>query len=475
MSKTPILTREEFHKIYEQGEEATYALFMSLVRRIEALEQRLGINSTNSSKPPSSDGLAKPNPKPKSLRERTGKKTGGQEGHTGTTLSPKENPDVIIIHELERCSCCGCDLSRETGMVIQKRQVADLPKIVLQYTEHRIVEKECPHCHQKNQGEIPKGIDDSAVQYGPRVLALLVYLSVEQFLSYERIVETCEAMFGFRPSEGTVHKALNTCHEELTLFEEEVKAKLKEAEVLHCDETGIRMGGKTGWLHVASTKDLTYYHVDEKRGKEAFDRIGLLSGYGGTAIHDCLSSYFQYDISHGLCNAHILRELKYVLEEMGQSWALEMSNLLKAGLSKKERSGIPEAEEYAEYEQSYMKILSEGKERQPPASPKREGQKGREAKSKSLNLIERMERHRESLLAYLREEEVPFTNNQAERDIRMTKVKMKVSGGFRTKEGACMFARIRAAISTMQKQGRKIFDSLQSVFMSIPLHLSSPE
>ena len=322
---------------------------------------------------------------------------------------------------------------------------------------------------------MPKGIDDAAVQYGPRVLTFLVYMSVGQFLSYERIVETCEAIFDFAPSEGTVHKALETCHEELAQFEEEVKAKLKEAEVLHCDETGIRMEGKTGWLHVASNEDLTYYHVDEKRGKDAFDRIDLLSGYKGTAIHDCLPSYFQYDISHGLCNAHILRELRYVWEEMNQPWALEMSNQLKAGLLKKEESGIPEAEEYAEYERSYMEILLRGKEQQPPPIPKPEGQNGREAKSKSLNLIERLERHREWVLAYLREEEVPFTNNQAEQDIRMTKVKMKVSGGFRAKEGACMFARIRAAISTIQKQGRKVFASLQSVFMGVPLKTSRAE
>jgi transposase len=475
MSKTPILTREEFDKIYDQGREATYALFMSLVRRIETLEQRLGLNSTNSSKPPSSDGLAKPKPKPKSFRERTGKQNGGQEGHTGTTLSPKQDPDIIITHEPERCSHCGCDLSGETGTIVQKRQVADLPEIELHYPEHQVVENECPHCHLKNQGELPKGIDDAAVQYGPRVLALLVYLSVGQFLSHERIVETCDAICGFAPSEGTVHKALESCYEGLEPFEEEVKAKLKEAEVLHCDETGIRMEGRTGWLHVASNEDLTCYHVDEKRGKDALDRIDLLPGYEGTVIHDCFSSYFQYDISHGLCNAHILRELRYVWEEMGQPWALELSNLLKEGSSKKEESGIPNAEEYAEYERKYMEILSRGKEQQPPPIPKQEGQRGREAKSKSLNLIERLERHRESVLAYLRKEEVPFTNNQAEQDIRMTKVKMKVSGGFRTKEGACMFARIRSAISTMKKQGRKVFASLQSVFMGLPLETSSPK
>ena len=474
MSKTPILTREEFHKIYEQGEEATYAFFQSLMLRIEALEQRLGMNSTNSSKPPSSDGYTKPKPKPKSLREKTGKKTGGQQGHPGTTLTPKEVPDIVVPHEPQKCAC-GCDLSGVAGTVVQSHQIADLPEIILEYTEHQVIEKECPCCHQKNRGQLPEWIEDTAVQYGPRVYALLVYLCSGQFLSYERTVEFCEALFGFAPSEGTVHESLQTCYENLEDFEETVKEELKEAEVLHCDETGMRMEGKTGWFHTASTEDWTHYHVDEKRGKEALDRIGLLEGYTGRVIHDCLNSYFQYDVLHGLCNAHILRELRYVSEEMGQAWAAEMSELLKLELKLKEEKGILNDQEYAEVEKKYMEILGRGRAEQPPPVPKPEGQKGREAKSKSLNLINRLENHRESVLAFLRSEEVPFTNNRAEQDIRMVKVKMKISGAFRTKAGARMFARIRAAISTFQKQGMKIFDSLVSILKGLPINLSRAE
>jgi transposase len=195
-------------------------------------------------------------------------------------------------------------------------------------------------------------------------------------LSYERIVEFCEAVFGFAPSEGTVYESMQNCAENLESFEEKVKEKLKEAEVLHCDETGIRMKGTTGWFHTASTEEWTLYHVDEKRGREALDRIGLLEGYAGTVIHDCLSSYFQYEVSHGLCNAHILRELRYVNEEMGQPWAAEMSELLKKGLKRKEENGILEGQEYAEYEKEYMEILSRGRSQQPPPVPKPEGAKG---------------------------------------------------------------------------------------------------
>lgn len=472
MSKVPLLTREEFDKIYDQGKEATYALFLSLIVRIEELERRLGMNSTNSSKPPSSDGYTKP--KPKSSREKTGKKTGGQKGHPGTTLAPKETPDIVVKHEPQQCTC-GYDLSDVPGAVVGSHQIADLPKIILEYTEHQVIEKECPCCHQRNQGQLPDWIEDTAVQYGPQVRAMLVYLYTSQFLSYERIVELCEALFGFTPSEGTVYGSLETCHENLESFEEEVKEKLKAAEVLHCDETGMRMEGKTGWFHTASTEEYTHYHVDEKRGKEALDRIGLLSGYGGIVIHDCLQSYFQYEVSHGLCNAHILRELRYVYEEMKQPWAKEMSDLLKEGLKKKEENGIPDTKGYEEYKRRYMEILGKGKEEQPPPLPKVEGQRGREAKSKALNLIERMECRQEEVLAFLRKEEVPFTNNRAEQDIRMVKVKMKMSGGFRSKEGARIFARIRAAISTLQKQGKKIFEELTSVFMGIPIKLSSPE
>jgi transposase len=327
------------------------------------------------------------------------------------------------------------------------------------------MEKECPCCHQKSRGELPEGIEDTAVQYGERVLPLLTYLSVGQYLSYERIVEVCEALFGFSPSESTIYAALQNCGKGLEEFEKKVIEELKEAEVLHCDETRIRMGGKTGWLHVASTEKLTYYYVDEKRGKAAIDHIGILGEYKGTVIHGSPSSYFQYELSHGLRNAHLLREMKYVSEEMGQTWSSEMSELLRKGLKEKTEKEIPDAKEYEEYEKSYMEILRKGKEEQPPPPPKPEGQRGRKKKSTSENLLERMERYREYVLAFLKKEEVPFTNNQAERDIRMVKVKMKVSGGFRTQDEACIFARIRTAISTFQKQGKRIFDELKGVFM----------
>ena len=465
MAKTPKLTREEFDKLYDEGKEAVYALILSLLTRIEALEQRLGMNSTNSSKPPSSDGLAKP--KPKSLREKTGRKPGGQVGHTGTTLTPKENPDIIIKHESQQCNC-GYDLSGVHGKIIQKRQVADLPNIELKYTEHHVTEKECPHCNQINRGQFPNWIEDAAVQYGPQIRALLVYLNTEQFLPYERICDLCQTVFGFSPSEGTISNTLEDCHERLGSFEDEIKAKLQEAEVLHCDETGCRVEGKTNWLHVGATETETYYHIDEKRGKEALDRMGLLAGYEGTAMHDCWSPYFHYDVSHGICNAHILRELKYVNEEMGQSWAEEMSEHLKAGLKSKEENGIPAEQEYEAYEKKYKVILEIGKEQQPQAPPKPKGQKGREAKSKSQNLIDRLERYRESVLAFLRKEEVPFTNNRAEQAIRMTKVKEKVSGGFRTRKGARIFARIRGAFSTFKKRDLKLFDELKAICFNYP-------
>ena len=338
-----------------------------------------------------------------------------------------------------------------------------------------MIEKECLHCHQKNHGELPDWIEDAAVQYGPQIRSLFVYLNMEQFLPYERICEVCETVFGFTPSEGTIYNALQDCYEELAPFEEDIKAKLQEAQVLNCDETGCRVEGKRNWLHVAATETETYYHVDEKRGKAALDRMGLLPDYTGTVIHDCWSSYFQYGASHGLCNAHILRELKYVSEEMGQSWAEEMSEHLKAGLKSKDEKGIPNEQEYEEYEKKYIEILNRGNEQQPQAPPKIEGKKGREAKSKSQNLIDRLMSYRESVLAFLRKEEVPFTNNRAEQAIRMTKVKEKISGGFRSQKGAQMFARIRGAFSTFKKRGLKLLDELKAICFNYTPHLSSPE
>jgi transposase len=479
MFKMPVVTREEFDRVYDEGKDSLFNLFKStmaiLQSRIETLEQRLGMNSTNSSKPPSTDGLEKPRPKPKNLRTPTGKKPGGQEGHVGKTLSPKETPDVILQYEPQHCSCCGEDLSQIEGTVIKKCQVADLPEIVLEYTEHQTIEKECPNCRQKNLGELPEWMEDVQVQYGPRIHALLTYLNTGQMLPYERIVELCEDILGFSPSEGTIQTVIKNCYTGLEAFEEETKEHLKQEEVIHCDETGIRMEGKTGWMHVVSTEDWTYYHVDEKRGKDALERMEILEGYEGTVIHDCFSPYFQYDVSHGLCNAHLLRELKYVWEEMHQPWAKEMMELLIAGLREKDEKGIPDEKGYEEYERKYMEILNQGKEQQPPPRPKPEGKRGREKKSKSLNLIERMERRRENVLAFLRDEKVPFTNNQAEQDIRMAKVKMKTSGGFRTQMGARMFARIRATISTLRKPGRNVFAGLERIFMGKSIDLSSPE
>jgi transposase len=419
------------------------------------------MNSTNSSKPPSSDGLAKPKPKPKSLREKTDRKSGGQKGHPGTTLAPKEKPDFVVKHEPQQCSC-GCNLKDVPGTVLHKHQVADLPEIKLEYTEHQVIEKECPHCHQKNHGELPNWIEDAAVQYGLQVKILLVYLNTIQLLPYERIGEFCEALFGFTPSEGTINNALEDCYEGLEEFEEEVKAKIQEAKVLHCDETGCRVEGRTNWMHVGATETETYYHVDEKRGKEALDRIGLLSGYKGTAVHDCLASYFQYEVTHGICNAHIMRELKYVKEEMNQPWAEEMMEHLKAGLKSKDEKGIPSEQEYEDYERKYIEILERGKEQQPPEAPKIEVQKGRKAKSKSQNLLDRLEHYKDSVLLFLRKEEVPFTNNRAEQAIRMVKVKEKISGGFRSRKGAQIFARIRGAVSTFTKRGLKLFDALNT-------------
>jgi transposase len=291
-------------------------------------------------------------------------------------------------------------------------------------------------------------------------------LNTAQFLPYERTSELCEELFGFTPSEGTINNTLEDCYERLEPFEEEVKAKLQEAEVLHCDETGCHVGGKTNWLHVGATETETCYYVDEKRGKEALDRMGLLPDYKGTVVHDCWSSYFQYGESHGICNAHMLRELKYVSEEMKQPWAEEMSEQLKGGLKKKYEGGIPSEQEYEENEKKYMEIIQRGKDQQPPTPPKPEGQKGRQAKSKSENLLDRLERYQESVLAFLRKEEVPFTNNRAEQDIRMVKVKEKVSGGFRTQKGARIFARIRGALSTFRKRGLNLFGELKAYYYS---------
>jgi len=458
MSEIPLIKTHTRAEVEAMSEEAKVELILALEARLSALEPRvreletrLGLNSRNSSKPPSSDGPAKP--AVKSLREKSGRSPGGQPGHEGTTLRQVATPDRIEKHAPHRCAC-GCDLAGQTVTRVERYQVFDLPEPRMTVTEHQVHVTVCPACKAQCKGALPPEVSAAPVQYGPRLRALAVYLRVYQLLPYERISALCGDVFGLAVSKASIEAAEVEADGHLQCFVEEVAAQLRAAPVAHADETGFRVQGRTRWLHVVATPELTLYHVDDKRGGEAMERHGILPWFTGRLVHDCWAPYFAYEgCTHGLCGAHLLRELKFAHEEQGQSWAYEMSQwlLYLAGL-RAARSDAPFSEEVlAFFEAQYGAILARGAAALPPP-PERSAARGRIPKSKSANLHERLVKHREAVLRFVYDPQVPFTNNVAEQSVRMAKVQQKISGCMRSVAGARRFARLRSYVSTLTKQ-----------------------
>jgi transposase len=478
------MKREEFRTVYDSGFEATFALVQSLSHNIDALtarvqqlEDRLAKNSRNSSKPPSSDDPAKP--KPKSLRRSSAKKPGGQKGHPGSTLSLVKDPHHVVVHSPEECKGCGESLSEVVASSYERRQVVDVPPLLaLEVTEHRIQRKRCAGCGRSTEAAFPlEASTREVVGYGPRIKALMAYLVEYQLLPYERAGELLEDLFGEpAPGAGTLYSTVERCFEGLEETEEAIKEGLlggaAAAVVGGFDETGLRVEGKGMWVHVASTDELTHYAVHEKRGVEATKEIGILPFFKGVAMHDGLSSYRQYEqCAHALCNAHHLRELRFIKEEHEQQWAGRMGALLleiEEAVREEAASGGTrlEPERVEEFERRYQRLLEAGLAANPP--PERTGKRGRPKQGKGKNLVDRLSKYRREVLRFMHDFRVPFDNNQAERDLRMVKVRQKISGGFRTRRGAQMFCRIRGYISTMRKQGENVLAALESVFMGEP-------
>ena len=456
-------------------------LIIELMARIEQLsarmtefEARIGMNSSNSSKPPSSDGYAKPNPK--SLRKSSGRTPGGQKGHPGTTLCQIAEPDEIVLHEPERC-VCGCGLDDAAVEQVESRQVFDLPEKLVWVTEHRIASKTCPHCGRTVRAVAPPQAS-GPVQYGPRIRAMVVYLRDVQMLPFQRLTDFCDDVLGVGICTRSVETAQKQVHETLAPFEQTIRAQLQNAAALHTDETGLRVNGKLHWFHSLSTESLTLYQAHPRRGGEAIEANGIIPVYQGVLVHDCWSPYFHYGGAHALCGAHLLRELAGICENEGHRWAQELSCLLEmisqTSAASDASSLTPELAEW--FEQTYNEILARGTyELAPPR--KTPGKRGRAKKPKSANLHERLVRHRDAVLRCLRNPFVPFTNNQAERDIRMVKLRQKISGGERTFMGAQIFARIRSYVSTSRKQGKNLFQNIVDAVNGnpwIPLPLLSP-
>jgi transposase len=475
--------REVIRAAYRQGEEAVIALVESLLKaqadaiekleaRIKVLEDQASKDSHNSSKPPSGDGFKK---RPQSLRSKSGRKSGGQAGHPGSTLEWVEVPDEIEQQVIDVCQGCGASLVAMPIVEWQCAQVHDLVPIEIRVKEHQVAVKQCDCCGQRNQAVFPVGVTNR-VQYGSRLRSLMVYLMDYQLIPSERVQELLSEVLGCSLSEGTLYETRRACFELLVEVESSIFEALQQAEVAHFDETGLRVNGKLMWLHVASTQALTYYFIHPKRGREAIDAMDILPQFEGISVHDGWRSYALYSCVHALCNAHHLRELRFLVERYQQGWAEQMMTLLvtmKASVEQAQAQGQSQlsAQEITQFETQYQDLIEAGMKLN-PTNPPIANSRGRPKQTAARNLLERLETHQAEVLRFIHDFQVPFDNNQAERDIRMMKLKQKISGGFRSAVGAQIFGRIRGYLSTLKKQRLPLLDALEQLFLGHPISLN---
>ena len=448
-----IIREEELLLMQEQ------MIFMA--ERIKELERQKNKDSSNSHKPPSSDSFRKPI---QNNREKSNKKQGAQPGHKGTTLTMTEKPDKIIFHPVGGKCDCGRALKNQPTINVQRNQVIDIPEKLTEITEHQIEVKQCK-CGQIYYG---KALSMAPVQYGSRIKAMSVYMNNYEFLPYDRLQDFFFDCFDIEISDGVLVSANEKCYINLEPVEQQIKDQLKSGPVVHNDETGLRCEISLKWGHVTSNEYYTHYELHDKRGVEAINDIDILPGYKGVSVHDRYSSYDSYSCEHALCNSHLLRDLKGLVED-GKSWASQMIALLLKAKKYKETTILSKkirAEIFSEYD----RIVSFGFELEPVLEESTVKKRGRKKKPDSLRLLETFLNRKDQILKFFVKEYVPFDNNLAERDLRMIKLKQKISGCFRTKTGAKTFCRIRSYISTLRKQGYNVLDSIQLAIEGNPIN-----
>lgn len=446
-----------------------------LKTRVDELENNQKKDSNNSSKPPSSD-IGKAH-RTQSLRTSSGKKPGGQPGHIGGTLSFSAAPDEVVVHVLKQCSCCGKSLCSTQSVDYERRQVYDIPPINMLVTEHLGEIKNCPHCHTVNRAAFPQSISQP-VQYGSNVQQLAVYFTQYQLLPYGRTSEIFKDLFGHALSSSFLVNNNRRCADKLQPFIINLKLLLLKQPVLHADETGYYFEGQRNWLHTLCTDRYTYYAVHTKRGGEAMNDMGVLPNYTGKLVHDYWKSYYEFgNCQHRLCNTHHLRDLTFCHQIEASIWAGQIKQLLIDLLGKvwaaknQDEDATSLSKGQLQYwEGKYDKLMKEGQCLHPPPV-KQNGKRGVTKKSKTQNMLDRFIHCKDQILDFAKDFQTPFGNNLAEQAIRMMKIKQKISGCFRSKQGAKDFADIRSYIATAKKQSVGIMDALEAVIKGQPLEL----
>jgi transposase len=436
---------------------------------IKRLQDIIGKDSSNSSKPPSTDN--KLTKKANNKKSASKKSRGGQYGHSGRTLKMVEDPDSVVVLETPVCSC-GHDLRDVRSSRVIKRQSFDLPEIRMMVTQFEQHTKVCPSCSSVNTPDFAENVAGTT-QYGDNLRSFIAYCNTYQMIPYDRISEMIEDLTSHRLSNGTIYNTLKSYYDKLETYEETIKVLARKEAVLNCDETGVNVKGDLHWMHTVSSSVMTYYMLHKKRGTVAMDAMEILPEYEGIAVHDHWSPYNKYSCSHSFCNAHHLRELDFISQSEKVLWSENMHILLNAmnqevNKAKEKGKKALSADKAARFSHHYDAICNGAMVYYPPPDKKAKKTRGRLAQPKGKNLLDRFAKYKDEVLRFSTDFNVPFTNNLAERDLRMIKVKEKISGTFASLKGGKIFARIRGYISTLKKNDRPVLKELNNVLSARP-------
>jgi transposase len=444
--------KAEFERLCAAGTMAaeSRALFQAMLMLFEVLmavfmERRTSKNSNNSSIPPSQTSKDETTP--------PGTNSKGP-AQNSTRFSNTRTVETVHTAQVNRCGACGEDLSEVPCQGHERRTRIDI--IFEKVVDHVDAEiKQCPRCQTQIKGRFPAGMS-GPLQYGTGIKAYVLNLLIAQMISLKRVQQSINTLIGRMLSEATILNIVMQLHRALEQWEQTAIEQILTMPAMHVDETSLRVDKKNHWIHVYSAGEITLKFLHPKRGREAIEAFGVIPRYGGVIIHDCWASYLAYEqCGHGLCGSHLLRELTFIVDSNGYAWAKNMKRLLKETCAKVagRESKMLTPGEYKNLQKRYRNILTRGEKQLPPIPPKHNGKRGKVAKSDAHNLWERLKKHEQAVLLFAKRPEVAFTNNRAERDLRMSKVKQKISGCFRTRKYAEAYCRISSYLQTMANQG----------------------